>query len=52
MMEQVLNKLRSERNSNAYLPTYSQNDHHFPLSFVLSDNNQRSLDQLAKEFDK
>jgi hypothetical protein len=22
------------------------------LSFVLSDNNQRSLDQLAKEFDK
>lgn len=52
MMEQVLNKLRSERNSNAYLPTYSQNDHHFPLSFVLSDNNQRLLDQLAKEFDK
>lgn len=52
MMEHVLNKVRMEQNSNTSLPTYTTNDHHHPLSFVLTDNNQRLLNQLANEFDK
>jgi hypothetical protein len=52
MMEHVLNKVRSKRTSHACLPTYTVNDHHYPLSFVLSDNNQKLLEKMIGEFDK
>jgi hypothetical protein len=52
MMEQALNRVGSTRNSQACLPTYTVNDHHYPLSFVLSDNNQRLLEKMIGEFDK
>lgn len=52
MMEHVLNKVRSERTLHTSLPTYTTNDHHHPLSFVLSDNSQHLLTQIANEFDK
>lgn len=50
-MEHALNRVRSERSSHACLPTYTGNDHHYPLSFVLSDSNKQLLEKMATEFD-